>query len=159
MVLELDPDQANLPRLQELGYEVFTSVDSLLGFVNRLGQDAAGEADERSETEEAPTPGPRTADFGRAMVRAYERARDESGFTAPSFQGMLAEQDPVGAAHRLLSGPAVSDGFSNLWDLGRLDLTVEALVLRPEFSPLFTGEELDRARGRLEQFGYEFPRG
>ncbi|NYH50458.1 hypothetical protein HNR06_000047 [Nocardiopsis arvandica] len=158
VVLELDPDQANLPRLQELGYEVFTSVDSLLGFVNRLGQDAAGEADERSETEEAPTPGPRTADFGRAMVRAYERARDESGFTAPSFQGMLAEQDPVGAAHRLLSGPAVSDLFADLWDLGRLDLTVEALVLQPEFSPLFTGEELDRARGRLEQFGYEFPK-
>src|SRR5699024_4635608 len=29
VVLELDPDQADLPRLQELGFEVFTSVDSL----------------------------------------------------------------------------------------------------------------------------------
>jgi hypothetical protein len=37
-----------------------------------------------------------------------------------------------------------------------LDLTVEALVLRPEFAPLFTEGELTRARERLEQFGYRF---
>ena len=53
-----------------------------------------------------------------------------------------------------LHAPAVSDGFSNLWKRGRLDLTVETVVLRPESSSLFTDEELDRARGRLEQFGY-----
>jgi hypothetical protein len=51
---------------------------------------------------------------------------------------MLAELGPLETARKLLNAPAVSDGFSNLWDRGRLDLTVEALVLRPEFAPLFT---------------------
>jgi hypothetical protein len=40
VVLELDP--ADLPRLRELGYEVFTSIDSLRGYVSRRNQEAAG---------------------------------------------------------------------------------------------------------------------
>ncbi|MEU0242604.1 DUF262 domain-containing protein [Nocardiopsis sp. NPDC006198] len=157
VVLELDPDQADLPRLQELGYEVFTSVDSLLGFVNRRDQDAAGESAEEARTQgEAPADSPVTADFGRAMLSVYERGKAEAGYTASFFLGMLSELGPLGTARKLLHAPAVSDGFANLWERGRLDLTVEALVLRPEFSPLFTEEELNRARTRLEQFGHRF---
>ncbi|WP_160051341.1 DUF262 domain-containing protein [Nocardiopsis sp. FR26] len=154
-VLELDPEQADLSRLQELGYEVFTSVDSLLGFVDRRSREAAGEAAEESEG--APESGPRTADLGREMLRIYERARDEADYTAASFLGMITDLGPLGTARKLLNAPAVSDGFANLWERGRLDLTVEALVLRPDFSPLFTDQELARARARLEQFGYRFP--
>ncbi|WP_017585964.1 GmrSD restriction endonuclease domain-containing protein [Nocardiopsis ganjiahuensis] len=159
VVLELDPEQADLPRLQELGYEVFTSVDSLLGFVNRLGQEAAGEATVgpgREELEEDFSSGPETADFGRAMLSVYERAKNEADYTASFFLGMISELGPLGTARKLLNSPAVSDGFANLWERGRLDLTVEALVLRSEFAPLFTEEELARARTRLEQFGYRF---
>ncbi|WP_370012886.1 DUF262 domain-containing protein [Nocardiopsis sp. LDBS0036] len=155
VVLELDPDQADLRRLQELGYEVFTSAEALLGFVDRLGQDAAGESDEEP-VEEVPASDPVTADFGRAMLSVYERAKTEADYTAAFFLGMLSELGPLGTARKLLNAPAVSDGFANLWERGRLDLTVEALVLRPEFSPLFTDEELTRARARLEQFGYRF---
>jgi hypothetical protein len=42
VVLELDPEDADLPRLKELGYEVFTSIDSLRGYVRRRNQEAAG---------------------------------------------------------------------------------------------------------------------
>ncbi len=159
VVLELDPEQADLPRLQELGYEVFTSVDSLAGFVRRLGQDAAGEASAAEPVAEVgeQEADPDVAAFGRAMVEGYERAKVEAGYTASFFLGMLAELGPLETARKLLNAPAVSDGFSNLWDRGRLDLTVEALVLRPEFSPLFTEEELTRARNRLGQFGHELP--
>lgn len=157
VVLELDPEQADLPRLQELGYEVFTSVDSLLGFVNRLGQEAAGVGEEEAPPSEEATAGVEAGDLHRAMVSIYERARSEAGYTPSYFLGMLAELGALGTARKLLHAPAVSDGFANLWERGRLDLTVEALVVRPEYAHLFTGEELDRARGRLEQFGYRFP--
>ncbi|MCV7199821.1 hypothetical protein H7J74_25645 [Mycobacterium angelicum] len=50
--------------------------------------------------------------------------------------------------------PAISDGFAALWERGRLDLTVEALVVEPAFSDLFTDTEIDIARRRLEQFGF-----
>ena len=35
VVLELDPEEADLPRLAELGCDVFTSVDALRNFVER----------------------------------------------------------------------------------------------------------------------------
>lgn len=55
---------------------------------------------------------------------------------------------------RLLAASVVSDGFRALWERGRLDLTVEALVLRPEFRELFDDQELETARTRLEELGY-----
>jgi hypothetical protein len=42
VILELDPAEADLPRLEEIGYEVFTSVESLRGYVHRRNAEAAG---------------------------------------------------------------------------------------------------------------------
>ena len=44
-----------------------------------------------------------------------------------------------------------------MWEKGRLDLTVEAIVLRSEFQQFFTDEEVETARQRLEQLGYRLP--
>lgn len=67
----------------------------------------------------------------------------------------MANDGGLAAAKQLLAVDKPSQGFTELWERGRLDLTVEALVLRPEFSPLFTRSELRTARRRLEEFGYE----
>jgi hypothetical protein len=48
----------------------------------------------------------------------------------------------------------VSDGFTALWRAKRLDLTVEAHVLKPEFESLFTSDELGIARSRLAEYGH-----
>ena len=45
VVLELDPDEADLPRLAELGYTVFVSVDALRGYVQRRNEMASGDRD------------------------------------------------------------------------------------------------------------------
>jgi hypothetical protein len=44
VILELDTAEADLARLKEIGYEVFTSVDSLRGYVRRRNREAAGPA-------------------------------------------------------------------------------------------------------------------
>jgi len=44
VILELDPAHVDLARLKEIGYEVFTSVASLRGYVRRRNQAAAGPA-------------------------------------------------------------------------------------------------------------------
>jgi hypothetical protein len=62
-------------------------------------------------------------------------------------------QGGVAAARQLLHGPP-SDGFTALWERGRLDLTVEALILAPAFTDRFTDDERTIARNRLEQYGY-----
>jgi hypothetical protein len=45
VILELDPAEADLPRLEEIGYEVFTTIESLHGYVRRRNQEAAGPVD------------------------------------------------------------------------------------------------------------------
>ena len=59
-------------------------------------------------------------------------------------------------AHRILSGSRESDGFCSLAELGRLDLTLEALTVKKQFTGLFTDEEANTALTRLLDAGYTF---
>jgi hypothetical protein len=95
--------------------------------------------------------------FDRAMRGIYDRAKAEAGYTATYFLGMLADHGGLQTARRLLRAPAASDGFRALWERRRLDLTVEALVLRAEFADLFTDDEIEMARSRLADFGWQAP--
>lgn len=157
VVLELTPEAADLPRLEELGYEVFTSVDALRGYIDRRSAETFG-GDQPQVEEQPRADAPEgaeslAADFGQAMHAVYTRARSEAGYT-PSSLSMLSDLGPLGTARKLLGAPAVSDGFAALWERGRLDLTVEALVVEPRFAALFGEKELETARKRLHQFSY-----
>ena len=93
--------------------------------------------------------------FSRAMKDVYERARKEANYTATYCLRMLADLGPLETARRLLHSPKPSEGFTALWERGRLDLTVENVVLQPQFADLFTEEDRDLARRRLATYGYE----
>lgn len=84
-----------------------------------------------------------------AMEESYQRAGDEVGYWAGRFRQMLTRRGGLGTARQLLRVKVTSDGYARLRAVDRLDLTVEAYMLRPEFAPLFTEAELDAARGRL----------
>ena len=60
------------------------------------------------------------------------------------------------AAHRVLSGHRESDGFFQLADKGRLDLTLEAMAVKKQFTALFNDEEANNALDRLLMNGYKF---
>ncbi len=94
-------------------------------------------------------------DFDAAMMQIYYRAKDEVGYNANRFLQMLHDYGGVETARRLL--PAMSDGFTALYEHCRLDLTVEYLVLQPRWHQLFTDEERDTARRRLKCCGMEVP--
>ena len=59
-------------------------------------------------------------------------------------------------AHRILSGHKESDGFSHLARLGRLDLSIEALAVKKQFTALFSDDEANNALMRLMEAGYLF---
>ena len=65
----------------------------------------------------------------QAMMNIYE-AKRQANYNGNSFPPVLVEHGEVETARRLL--PRMSDGFAELWRRGRLDLTVEALVLQPQ---------------------------
>ena len=93
--------------------------------------------------------------FDHAMMQIYVQAKQEAGYTATRFHQMLTDHGGVETARRLL--PQMSDGFAELWRRERLDLTVEALVVQRRWASLFTGQELEMARGRLKECGLEIP--
>jgi hypothetical protein len=90
------------------------------------------------------------------MWRIYDDAK-ELGYAASYFARMLDERGALATAQKLINEPQISDGFTKLWELRRLDLTVEAVALRREFQSLFTRAELDCCRARLREFGYSPP--
>ena len=88
------------------------------------------------------------------MMEIYERAGREIGYWASYYLRMLRDLRGLATARHLLHSKATSEGYARLRDAGRLDLTVEASVMRPEFEPLFTAEELNLAHDRLARYGY-----
>ena len=94
-------------------------------------------------------------EFDTAMFGIYERALREANYQASRFLQMLNEHGGVETASRLL--PHMSEGFGEMWKRGRLDLTVEALVIRAPWRSLFTPEQLKAAAERLRESGYGGP--
>lgn len=99
----------------------------------------------------------KTQEFHAAMFAVYVQAKEQYGYNATGFLGMLDRNDAVDVAHSLLQRSEPGDGFIALYERGGLDVTVEALVLKPEWrdSGLFTEFELDRARKRLTDCGFD----
>ncbi|MFF0310595.1 hypothetical protein ACFYSC_24450 [Streptosporangium sp. NPDC004379] len=90
--------------------------------------------------------------FHRAMVEIYQTGKRELGYNATRFIQMVSEHGGLATARQLLWSDQISDGFETLRRHGRLDLTVEAHVLKDEFADLFTDEDRQRARDRLDLF-------
>jgi hypothetical protein len=95
-------------------------------------------------------------EFDIAMMDIYHRAKYEAGYNATRYLQMLQEHRGFGTAKILLHTPHVSDGFTALWERGRLDLTVEALILKKKWHSLFSEEERQIAKKRLKEYRYEF---
>ena len=83
------------------------------------------------------------------MLRIYDEAT-EFGYFPNRFKQMLETHGGLGAAQQLLASDTPSTGFERLWEEGRLDLSVEALVLRKPWTTVFTEGELREAERRLE---------
>lgn len=92
--------------------------------------------------------------FEQDMIDIYTIAKKECGYNASRFLQMLGDKGGLAAAKQLIRKPGGTDGFTTLWEHGRLDLSVEAHVLKPEYAELFSDEECRMCRERLEQFGY-----
>ena len=68
----------------------------------------------------------------------------------------VEDADALKTAKRILSGSRLSDGFNLLYAKGQLNLSLEALVVKKEFTALFTDEEANEALMRLLEVGYNF---
>ena len=89
------------------------------------------------------------------FIAAWAAAREKAEALGVRMRPVAAE-DAMKTAHRTLSGSRLSDGFNALQGKGRLDLSLEALVIDKRFTNLFTDEEANEALTRLLEAGYSF---
>ena len=88
------------------------------------------------------------------MLNIHDAAAD-LGYRPTRFLQMVHEHGGVAAAKRLLSRPVAQSGLATLWELGRLDISMEALVVQERWQPLFSDAERQAARDRLSAYGYD----
>ncbi len=91
--------------------------------------------------------------WDQEMLDLYEEAKGV-GYNATRFRQMLGARGGLDAARMLIHAKA-SGGFTKLWELHRLDISVEARALKPEFSGLFSPEEIETCRARLRAHGWK----
>ncbi|NEU30143.1 hypothetical protein GN156_05030 [bacterium LRH843] len=92
--------------------------------------------------------------FHSEMILIYKEAKT-MGYNPTKFMQMVANEGSLSTAKKLINSKNLSDGFMNLRELGRLDLTVEALVIKEKYAELFTEEEIVIAKERLDDMGYD----
>jgi hypothetical protein len=95
---------------------------------------------------------------GEATRRRRPDGTIERGYWANYFLRAVRRQGGPAYARQLLRAQGTTAGFLRLKEEGRLDITMEALVLQSEFASLFTDDDRRIALERLHAAGY-FPPG
>jgi len=88
--------------------------------------------------------------FNARLRAAIEMCR-ELGYHPNRFVQMLDSIGAVATATKLVASGDLHDGFRELVGRSRADLTMESIMLEPEFASLFTRAQLAAARWRLDQ--------
>lgn len=91
--------------------------------------------------------------FHAAMLTTYEEGV-KHGYIPTLFLQMLHQYGGVETAKRLLASNEPQTGLYRMWELGLLGETVEAHVILEKYRPLFSAEEIEEARWRLDELGY-----
>lgn len=93
--------------------------------------------------------------FHADMQNIYRVAKNDLGYNATRFLQLISEKGGVKAAKQLIAKDGGTYGFEVLWKNNRLDLSVEAHVLKEKYNELFTNAEKEMCRIRLREFGVE----
>lgn len=80
--------------------------------------------------------------FNSDMQNIYNIAKKDLGYISNSFLHLISEKGWLQAAKTLISKNGGTYGFEVLWENNRLDLSIEAHVLKQEHISLFTDEDL-----------------
>jgi hypothetical protein len=92
--------------------------------------------------------------FLRDAVRQAEALK----YNPTRFKGMIEADGGYETVKRILASGKPSDGFMKLWELGRLDLTCEAIIVESKWRQHFDDDLIERAERLLRDSRYAFKR-
>ncbi|MDR1786873.1 MAG: hypothetical protein LBR16_00255 [Treponema sp.] len=94
--------------------------------------------------------------FAQRVTKAIQEMK-ALGYTPKILMGMIADTNAVTAIKTLLHKLQLPAGFTTLWEMKRLDLAMENIILEDAWKDLFTEQERQIARKRLSDYGF-FPK-
>ena len=89
-------------------------------------------------------------DFERRVRSALSECH-QLGYHPRDFEGMLSNSSAVLVTRRLVTSGNIQAGLNRLAEMGRLDLSVESIMLETVFESLFEKPLRDAAQWRLNQ--------
>jgi hypothetical protein len=93
-------------------------------------------------------------EFTQALEGTVEVAKAR-GYIPTYFMQMLSEHGGVETAKRLLAKSEPQTGLFELWNLGILHESMEAVICdNPKYHHLFSSEEIEAAHRRLNDLHY-----
>lgn len=96
-------------------------------------------------------------EFTRYLRNAVKEA-ERLKYFPNRFKGMLEADGGYETVKRILASGRPSEGFQKLWELGRVDLTCEAIIVERRWRRFFDDDLLERAENLLRQVNYPFKR-
>ncbi len=88
------------------------------------------------------------------MEEKFLKALSDAREKAAALGVRIRPVETMDAAFRCLDGHKPSDGFGLLAQKGRLDLSLEAISTKKQFTALFTDDQANNALMRLLDAGY-----
>ena len=94
--------------------------------------------------------------FNEEVFESIEKIKKEV-YPPTRFIRMLRQSDnnAVEAVQKLVTKETTS-GIEALWEKGKLNLSMEALVIKPEYKELFSPQVVSTCARKLKQLGYKF---
>ncbi|MDR0598505.1 MAG: hypothetical protein LBG84_00270 [Treponema sp.] len=77
------------------------------------------------------------------------------GYNPKAFMSMTFKYGTVDAVKLLINSSKVTEGFEKLWELRRLDLSMENIIQEAEWKDLFSDDDREKAKKRLLEYGFE----
>ena len=94
-------------------------------------------------------------EFDQHIREQHRIAKQATGYKAPAFIKMVNEHGGLQTAHNLLVGKTkIHEGLVQLVMHSRLDLSLEANIIKSKWRPLFSDKEIETAISRLKQLNY-----
>lgn len=96
-------------------------------------------------------------EFHKLAIRVYRDGMDAVGYPARRYLQKVRNDGGVAAAKSWLQDKkddTPTDGFMKLVEHGLLEISLEAHVIKEQWSSLFSEDELRVARARLARYGY-----
>lgn len=91
-----------------------------------------------------------------AFLHQKANEAQDLGYRPNDFRRMLNAQGGAETVRRLLSKNTTTEGFKRLWELGRLDLSVEAIAVESRWRPFLDEVLVLRAERWLRESSYTF---